>query len=117
MEGLLVVKNIQIKEITGYKEFKELWDVNNNLKHSGKVSDKVKKIKEFKNLIVFEFTALLDFYERNKQHSELFLKGLGEAVIKDLYEFNDERLKLMSEVFKERMDKETLKKFINKLKE
>jgi hypothetical protein len=116
LNNFLSSKNIKASEIKGFKEFEELRKVNNNLKHGELISTEVKAILEFKETEIFDFPPLVDFYFRVRDKCELFLSGIGDAIIQDLYYFSEERLEIIAESYRERMDAATIETFIKLLR-
>ena len=108
-------KKIEPKNILGYKEINELRIVNNSIKHSAsKIDNSLNEIEEFKEQNNLSFELLKSFYQRVKSFPNLFVKALSEMIVKDIYEFNEERLFTMAKSLAERMTIEQATKF-NKL--
>jgi len=109
--------DIKISSFDGYKEVTELKDINNNIKHDEIIKNDVKKIKEFVNENQFTYLNIKNFYNRIKPKIQKFVKLLGEAIIEDLYVFDDGRIEKISKDFKSRMDDKTLQQLATKLTE
>ncbi|RMA67710.1 hypothetical protein [Ulvibacter antarcticus] len=111
-------RNIDLSNIAGYKEVNELRNVNNSLKHSINSLDKsLNSIKEFKNNSTKDHSNLSRFYERIEDSSILFLSSLSEEIIKEFYDFNDTKIKILAEHVTTGMNKETSEKLILKIKD
>jgi len=108
---------IKIASFEGYKEVNDLRKVNNNIKHGEMINDEVKKIKEFANENQFTHQNIEIFYKHIKPKIQKFVKLLGEAIIKDLYVFDDSRIDEISKDFKSRMDDKALQQLATKLTE
>lgn len=114
--NFLKSKGIKYKNIEGYQDVNELRLVNNYIKHSNSlIDDNLKKINEFSDLKYMEHINLINFFKRTKNSTYTFLSNLSDEIYKDLYEFSDERLNHIAQLFALRMDKSTSKKFINYL--
>jgi hypothetical protein len=114
--NFLKSKNIKITDLIGFEEINQLRIVNNSVKHSTSIIDeKVKKISEFVELKYMRHNELIQFYKRTKDFPFKFLCSLSTEIYKDLYEFNDNRLSKIAELYALRMDKETAQKFIELL--
>ncbi len=110
-------KNIKHTELTGYQEINELRIVNNSIKHStSMIDDKVKKISEFKELKYMGHNELISFFKRVKDFPYKFISELSSEIFKDLYEFDENRLDKIAELYALRMDKKNAEKFIKLLK-
>jgi hypothetical protein len=111
-------KKIDIGSFPEYKAINEIRLINNNLKHSSEIAEIVCKqnIPEFDGLQYFTSAALKAYYLRNKSVPKFLLKQLGKAIISELYTYSDERLEELAKELKRKMDKETIEKFITKLK-
>lgn len=110
-------KNIRLEEIDAYQEVDQLRKINNAIKHStGKLSEDLKSISEFRDARRLAHYELDEFYERIRFSPFKFLQSLSDKIYADLYEFSDSRLEKISELLALRMDQETAIKFIEKLK-
>lgn len=110
-------KNIKYSELNGYQEISQLRKVNNSIKHATKGIDKdIKSISEFSELNHMRHYELSDFFNRVKVFPNKFLDALSSEIYKNLYEFDNDRLKNIAELYAKRMDKETAYKFIEELK-
>jgi len=114
--AFLKTKNIKLNEVSNYTEINELRNLNNSIKHSRRIiNDKTKNIIEFKNKQQIEFSDLLDFYKRIGNSSINFISSLSNYIQKDLYEFDDTRIENIAQKILIRMDKNTVKKLVEKL--
>ena len=70
-----------------YTEINELWNLNNNLKHSDDIKNdtKVLIIKEFKKKTFLQYEDLLTFYKRIENAPSTFIYSLSELIYIDLY--------------------------------
>ena len=117
LKDFIKSKSIKLNEIEGYQEVDELRKVNNAIKHStGKISDGLKSILEFKESKRLTHYDLDEFYDRAKDSPLKFLQSLSDKIYQDLYEFSESRLENISELFALRMDHDTAMEFIEKLK-
>lgn len=117
IKEFLKTKNLQLTAIKGYQEVNQLREVNNAIKHStGKISEIIRKIPEFKEEKRLRHYELDEFYERVKKYPYTFLESLADEIYQNLYFFDDSRLENISELFALRMDEPTAMKFIEKLK-
>lgn len=107
--------NIKISDISGYQEALELKKVNNCIKHTDLISDDVKKISEFASLEYFNSNSITAFNERIKERIKDFFKELSNQVIKDLFDFNQQRIEQLSVDYSNRMDNDALKAFVESL--
>ncbi|MEN5436709.1 hypothetical protein ABE545_23975 [Sphingobacterium faecium] len=107
--------NIKISDFNGYTEVNELRKVNNNIKHKNIINEEITKIKEFIGERQFTYQNLDDFVIRIKPKVQNFIKLLGDAIINDLYFFDNNRIKMISDNFKSRMDSQTLHKLTTEL--
>ena len=107
--------DIVISAFNGYNEATQLRKVNNAIKHNDEINDEIKKIPEFASQSTFAYRELELFYNRVKPKVESFIKELGEAIIKDLFIFDNARIEKIGADFKDRMDKASLKNLSDKL--
>ncbi|MFA9190934.1 hypothetical protein AAGV28_06070 [Flavobacterium sp. FZUC8N2.13] len=115
--NFLKSKNIKYAELTGYKEINELRIVNNSIKHSTSLIDeKVKKITEFKELKYMSHNELIWFFKRVKDFPYKFISELSSEIYKDLYQFDENRLDKIAELYALRMDKKNAERFKELLK-
>lgn len=80
-------RGIDLKILSGNDDLEGLRNVNNAIKHSGKIENKIKDIAEFENANIFEFKNITQFVERVKPNIKVFLKELVENII---FNLNDE---------------------------
>lgn len=107
-------KGINLSEVNGYSETDQLRKLNNQLKHSGELTDELRKLPEFLDPY-YGSSNLERFYFRVKPKTIAFQKALCDAIVKDLFEFDEKRLEELSNSFHERMDKNTAQLFTTKL--
>jgi hypothetical protein len=107
--------NIKISDFNGYVEVTELRKVNNSIKHNNTINDDINKISEFTGETQFTYINTGRFHKRIKPKIQNFIKSLGQAIISDLYDFDDNRIEKISDDFKLRMNEDSLKIFANKL--
>lgn len=108
-------KGVDFKNIDGYNEANQIRIVNNSIKHSNIPSDDVFAIPEFNGLENFTINSLNDFIKRCHKQTNYFLTKLSERIYEEKYEFDDERIKQLALEYKERMNKDVIKKFIEEL--
>lgn len=107
-------KGINLPGVGGYLETDQLRKLNNQLKHSGELTDELKKLPEFSGHF-YGSGNLEMFYFRVKPKIIDFQKALCNAIVKELFEFDEKRLEDLSNSFYERMDKNTAQLFTTKL--
>jgi len=96
-------KNIKYSELKGYQEINQLRKVNNSIKHATKGIDKdIKSISEFSELKHMRHYELSDFFNRVKEFPNEFLDALSSEIYKNLYDFDNERLKIIAELYANR---------------
>ena len=110
-------KNIGILKVSGYKEANELRSLNNNLKHSLNLDGDVKRIPEFKDVDFLDNPLIESFLERIIEKVKLFQMSLIEEVRKDLYDFDEKRLKNMAMDYSKRLSKDQADVFITNMRE
>lgn len=110
-------KTIQIKipELLGYEETTELRKVNNCIKHNGELNEEILKIDEFKDQSELDFKSLNLFYDRVRPKIESFTKELRQAIIDNLFVFDNARLDEIAYEYKLRMDPEDLAALADRL--
>ena len=113
MKNIFKNFDIDITVLDGYTEAFNLNTINNRIKHSGEISNEIKKINEFKDSTEFEFEDLRIFHNRVRIKIADFSKALGQAIITELFHFDDKRLNSICVSYIDRMDIETAKKFID----
>lgn len=111
IRGEYNAKGIIFSERDGYVEIEQLRSVNNAIKHGGEVSKIQFNPPEFVGKDDLEYRDLVAFYERVNAMPVEFLKSLIQAILADLYTFDEDRIAIISEEYKERMDAETLEAF------
>ncbi len=100
------LKNINIKNISGYNEADQLRIVNNYFKHSGNSIDSaLKSITEFKNKEYLTFSECELFYNRVSASLTIFLTSLVKEINKDLYEFSANKISDLARQLALRMEK------------
>jgi hypothetical protein len=107
-------RNIMLHELDGYQEVIEVKKVNNNIKHSDQLSEEIGRIQEFCSGM--EFQDLERFFNRVKPKIATFQNKLSEAVVDELFKFNENKLDALVDEIRERMTKDDAKKYIKKLK-
>jgi hypothetical protein len=107
--------SIDATKLTGYKEIVELKQINNALKHSDDLSESSLKILGINGDLAYTYDTLEHFYNRIKDFPTAFLSDLALAIYNELYQFDDGKLKQLSQSFAERMDESTMRKFIELL--
>lgn len=109
-------KNIDIKALQEYKDVNYLRILNNALKHSGQITDSnLQTEKEFKGKKDISFIDLEKFYRRVNKAPSALLVAIKNEIIKDIYEFSEERLNNLALSFALRMTKKVAKDFTEKL--
>lgn len=110
-------KNIGIKisDFDGYLEVTQLRKVNNSIKHNSVINEDVSKISEFSGQSQYEYDNIESFYKRIKPKIQTFIAKLGDAIVEDLFSFDDERIEKISKDFKSKMGKVALEKLSSKL--
>lgn len=113
----MLSKNIKVKNFDSYKAVNQLRLVNNFIKHSnGAIPDEnIKNISEFSPNGEVTFVTLESFYKRVKVSPNEFLKELSTEIYNELYEFDQERIRLFAETFALRFDEEVAKHFCKQL--
>jgi len=110
-------KSIDINKVNNYREINQLRTVNNSLKHSNDQIDKsLKGIEEFKEIEFVSYDVLEKFYIRIKESSNTFLSSLSNAIYKNLYEFDNEKLGRISKSIVLRMNENNANKLIEHIK-
>ena len=74
-------------------------------------------MKCFTDLDYFTDESLQQFYERVNLEVPKFLLELSQVIIKDLYEYSDDRLSEIATSYTEKMDKNDLTKLADFIKE
>ncbi|QIJ05450.1 hypothetical protein [Shewanella chilikensis] len=116
VKGLMAEHEIKFGEINEYPFINQLRLVNNNIKHSPYIEGNVKKnIKEFKNDDEYNCDNLELFYNRVNCKVKPFLTKLADELTKYLYDFSDERIESIVELYSERMGDAELDTLIDKL--
>lgn len=109
-------KDINLSKIDGHIECLELRKLNNCIKHNGRISPDIQKIREFKYQSSIEYIQMQKFYDRIKPKIQSFVCELKNEIKKELYVFKDDRLDELVKECYERMDREDFDKLILKLK-
>jgi hypothetical protein len=112
----LKTRSIDLKNVDSYSELEELRNVNNALKHSNIFESKVLP-KEFKNKKIITYKDILAFYSRIEEAPKKFLINLSSLFLKDLYEFDDNRINKIADRIALRMDKKNADLLIKKIQE
>ena len=108
--------DVDLSILIGNKETNELRQVNNCIKHSNNLCVNLKEINEFANQTELNAYNLDLFHQRIKKKIDGFFRDLSDAVINNLYTYDDQRIENICNSFAEKMDKNTLQKLIEKLK-
>jgi hypothetical protein len=108
-------KGILLNQLEGFAEVDQARKVNNNIKHTDEFTSELKRIPEFKDGM--EYEDLERFFKRVKPKVAAFQNKLSEAVVKELYEFDERKLNALTDELRERMTKEDAEKYIGKVKE
>lgn len=109
--------SINVSQLEEYKNIVDLKNINNSIKHNGRINDNIKIIEEFKNDDEYNFVNLINFYERIKSDIPTFLNKLASGIENDLFYFDEKRIGQISADLKSRMGKNELKILIEKLNE
>lgn len=110
-------KNIEPKGIIGYSEIFQLREINNSLKHSDSIEERIiNKIPEFKEAQVITYKELGLFYNRVKDYPVKFLIELSTSIYDEIYNFNDDKINNMAIEITLRMEKKDALKLIEKIK-
>ncbi len=109
-------KEIDLKKIKNYLEIDQLRRVNNFLKHSDDNFEKINDIAEFKHINVLDFNSLNIFYNRILNSHVVFINGLRDEILKDIFEFSNEKIEQIASELKCKMSEYDIQKLINKLK-
>lgn len=118
IKGFLKSKKIEIGSFKEYAVINQIRLINNDIKHSSKISENVLKqqIPEFSGKEYYDSESLNNYYDRIKDFPKLFMKQLSNELFDEMYKFDDERIGEIAKDFKKRMDKNAIAKFIEKLK-
>lgn len=108
-------KNIIVSSLEGHSEVIELQTVNNSLKHTDEVSNKITAIREFRSTKKMSHVELDKFYSRIKEFPQVFISSLTNALYTELYEFSEDKLQSIANSFVLRMDRDTALKLIDKI--
>ncbi|MCD8408559.1 hypothetical protein LNI96_11585 [Tenacibaculum dicentrarchi] len=109
--------NIDLKEIESFTQINEIRELNNSFKHSKYIENSLaSKITEFKNIEEIDYRHIESFYKRVKDKPLNFLHDLSMKIYSELYDFNDEKIQKISNKLTKRMDTNTAKSLIEKLK-
>ncbi len=111
----LNAKGIRPEQLPNYVHVDNLRNLNNALKHSLEINDKVKRIPEFSKAAVIGYQAMDAFYRRISDEQHLFLESLCNAVWAERFTFDDSRLDMLAEEFAIRLDKDKIVSLYEKL--
>lgn len=108
IKSILNNYGINIGNIESHNRLNELRVVNNNIKHSNIINEKVIKtdIIEFEGKDKFDSESLSEFYSRLRNEPIKFLESLVKKIIEYLFVFDTERIKSIASQYENRMDKE-----------
>lgn len=115
MKMFFTNKQIKLHELDGYNEVIQIRKLNNNLKHSNELTEEIQKFPEFDDTPKINHLRYEVFYNRTYPKAESFIRKLGDAILADLFEFDDKRLDEISEHYYHRLGDEATKKLIEKL--
>jgi hypothetical protein len=109
---------INIGDIDRHNQINELRIVNNSIKHSNIINEKVHKsmVAEFDGKEEFDSQSLSDFYLRIRDEPVSFIKSLANKIIEYLFVFDDERIEKIVSQYQYRMDKDAAFKLSEILK-
>lgn len=116
LTGFLKSKKITHEDLNGFSELNELRKLNNSIKHSSTLSKEARSIPEFKELKESNTSSLKKFIARVLPLINAFYTSLTEEIYRERYEFSNDRLAQMADGFRERMNQNTLDRFIKRLK-
>ncbi|MFW6047264.1 MAG: hypothetical protein ACOCP4_05720 [Candidatus Woesearchaeota archaeon] len=117
LNSFLQGKNIRPYELEGYQEVTQLKNINNSLKHSDQFNERIKKqIPEFKDKNNITSSDLNSFYLRIKDFPRIYLNELAYAILKELYEFDEQKINKIADNIAYRMDKNDAKLLITAIK-
>lgn len=127
INDFLLSKNILLNNVKGYQEIYQLKQINNSLKHSERIEEKILKTafnaSEYNKLIdipdvgkIIDYETLLSFYERVNPYIEVFLENLCQAIYNERYVFNKEKLEQMAWDLGRRMEESDAMELIKMLK-
>lgn len=117
IKSLFKSYGILIGDIEHQNFINELRVVNNNIKHSSFIDDKVSNanINEFELMEEFDCESLANFYLRIRGVPVKFLKSLVEKIVEYLFIFDEERIEKIACQYEGRMDKSTATKLAEKI--
>jgi hypothetical protein len=117
IKSLLSRYEILIGDIKHHNQINELRVVNNNIKHSSIIDDKVSNanIIEFELKEEFDCESLTNFYIRISGVPVKFLKSLTEKIVEYLFVFDEERIEKIACQYEGRMDESTATKLAEKI--
>ncbi|VGO18066.1 hypothetical protein [Pontiella sulfatireligans] len=119
VKSFLNSNGIPLGNVMEYESINCLRTVNNNIKHSGVIDEKIKRqgIPEFKDKEIFDSESVSSFYFRIRGKPGVFMNAFAEVLIAYLYEFDDARISTIASDYKERMDSVAGQKLIDALSE
>lgn len=102
-----------IGDIKNHNLIDQLRVVNNNIKHSNIIDEKVERanIVEFEYKDKYDCECLSEFYDRVRNEPIKFLEYLAKKIIEYLFVFDEERIDKIASQYGGRMGKETAIKF------
>lgn len=117
IKSLFKSYGILVGDIEHQNLVNELRVVNNNIKHSSFIDDKVSNanINEFELMEEFDCESLAKFYLRIRGVPVKFLKSLVEKIVEYLFIFDEERIEKIACQYEGRMDKSTATKLAEKI--
>lgn len=110
-------KNIEPKEIIGYKEIYQLKELNNSFKHSDDLKEQIiNLIPEFKQKKQINYIHLDEFYNRLGKIPVEFLTDLSSKIYDELYTFDDNKIGEIANRISLRMEEKDALILIEKIK-
>jgi hypothetical protein len=115
VKSCLSINGIRISQIAGYAEANGLRIVNNNIKHSVDLNDETRNIPFWKDETEFTHENLPKFYELIKDKVLLFAEKLGDALISNVFELDEEKIDTLASEIADRLNNEQISLLIDKL--
>ncbi|WP_233897210.1 hypothetical protein [Tenacibaculum piscium] len=99
-------KNIDLKKVNSYNEINQLRILNNSIKHSNNSKNEdLKSIPEFKSNSRNNYKILEKFYDRIKTSNYEFIQSLSSKILKELYEYDVDKIQNIAKELVLKMDK------------
>ena len=115
--NLLKSNGVELGKLEGYDAANQLRIVNNNIKHSTKISEETKKIPYWNHETNFTYKNIDTFYNNIHELIIKFMKDLGDAVVIAVYEVTNEKLDEMSQFIFDKLETKRVGLLIIKLEE